>query len=178
MIEICDGHLYDMLYLTSLQNLEMMILCDSQPDERPGSRGAVSLIGDGSEAFPIRVGMTCLQQIRYYLSILTRSDCTTMLHIDSTHSMVIHGYSIFCVWIFGPKLPLLPLAFFCTSQKRKFDIGWSIRYIKRVCLDACGIEFEPQFVMMDAGKAQFNACVTELPHTVVLMCWFHGTKNV
>ncbi|EGZ09631.1 hypothetical protein PHYSODRAFT_522930, partial [Phytophthora sojae] len=106
MIEICDGHLYDMLYLTSLQNLEMMILCDSQPDERPGSRGAVSLIGDGSEAFPIRVGMTCLQQIRYYLSILTRSDCTTMLHIDSTHSMVIHGYSIFCVWIFGPKLPL------------------------------------------------------------------------
>ncbi|OWY99900.1 hypothetical protein PHMEG_00029020 [Phytophthora megakarya] len=24
---------------------------------------------------------------------------------------------------------------------------------------------------------QFNACVTELPHSIVLMCWFHVTKN-
>ncbi|GMF42191.1 unnamed protein product [Phytophthora fragariaefolia] len=32
--------------------------------------------------------------------------------------------------------------------------------------------------MMDADKARFNACVTELPRLVVLMCWFHVLQNV
>lgn len=32
--------------------------------------------------------------------------------------------------------------------------------------------------MMDADKAQFNACVSELPHATIIMCWFHVTKNV
>ncbi|GMF50326.1 unnamed protein product [Phytophthora fragariaefolia] len=34
------------------------------------------------------------------------------------------------------------------------------------------------FVMTDADKAQYNACVTEIPRTTVLMCWFHVMQNV
>ncbi|OWY98342.1 hypothetical protein PHMEG_00030915 [Phytophthora megakarya] len=92
--------------------------------------------------------------------------------------MVINGYVVFAFGYSDCSGHFFPLVYFCTSQKRAIDIGWCIRYTKPVCLDACGIVFAPQFVMMDADKAQFNACVTGLPHSIVLMCWFHVTKNV
>jgi len=41
-----------------------------------------------------------------------------------------------------------------------------------------GARFEPGFVMIDGYIAQCNACVTELPHSIELMCWFHITKIV
>ncbi|EGZ12052.1 hypothetical protein PHYSODRAFT_515053, partial [Phytophthora sojae] len=155
-----------------------MILYDTQPDARPGSLSIVSRLGDGSEAFPFRVGMTCIRQIRDYISVQNRSDCTTILHLNSTHSMAINGYSVFAVGYSDQSCHFVPLAYFCTSQKRKLDIGWCLRYIKRVCVDIGNVPFAPQYVMMDADKAQFNASVTELPHSTVLMCWFHVTKNV
>ncbi|GMF63937.1 unnamed protein product [Phytophthora fragariaefolia] len=92
--------------------------------------------------------------------------------------MVIHSYSVFAFGYSGNSSHFLPMAYLWTSQKRKLDVGWCIRYIKRVCFDACGSPFSPEFVMMDADNAQYNACAPEVPHATVLMCWFHVTKNV
>ncbi|KAE9164883.1 hypothetical protein PF004_g29683 [Phytophthora fragariae] len=177
MIEICDGHLYDQQDVTSLSGRAMIILCDTQPDAESNTN-LVSHLGDGSEAFPFRVGITCLQLIRGYVSVQNREECTTLLHVDSTHSMVINGNSVFAFGYSDQSCHFMPLAYFCTSQKRKIDIGWCIRWIKRLCAEACGAVFAPRFVMTDADKAQFNACVTELPTCTVLMCWFHVTQNV
>ncbi|OWZ05547.1 hypothetical protein PHMEG_00022348 [Phytophthora megakarya] len=143
-----------------------------------GDRDLVSRLGDGSKFYPLRVGITYLQCFLDYIVVQNRSDCTTILHIDSTHSMVINDYVVFAFGYSDRSGHFFPLIYFCTSQKRAIDIGWCIRYTKRVCLDACGIVLASQFVMMEADKAQFNACVTELPHSIVLMCWFHVTKNV
>ncbi|POM66995.1 Hypothetical protein PHPALM_17070 [Phytophthora palmivora] len=33
--------------------------------------------------------------------------------------------------------------------------------------------FAPEFCMMDADKAQFSACTTELPTTEIMMCFYH-----
>ncbi|EGZ16321.1 hypothetical protein PHYSODRAFT_451510, partial [Phytophthora sojae] len=139
---------------------------------------SVSQLGDGSKEYPLRVGMTCLRLVRDYVSVRNRSDCTTMFHLDSTHSMVINGYLVFAFGYSDRGGYFYLLAYFCTSQKCAVDIGWCIRCIKRVCMDVCGVEFTPQFVMMDADKAQFNACTTELQLSTVLMCWFHVLQNV
>ncbi|KAG4041009.1 hypothetical protein PC123_g23462 [Phytophthora cactorum] len=84
--------------------------------------------------------------------------------------MAINGYVVFAFGYSDLSGHYYPMVYFCTSQKRAIDIGWCIQYIQRVCMDVSGIPFSPEFVMMDADKAQFNACVTELPHTTVLMC--------
>ncbi|KAK1930973.1 hypothetical protein P3T76_013562 [Phytophthora citrophthora] len=36
----------------------------------------------------------------------------------------------------------------------------------------------PGFVIMDADHVQYNACVAEIPHSTVLMCWFGVMQNV
>ncbi|GMF16480.1 unnamed protein product [Phytophthora fragariaefolia] len=60
VIELCDGRLYEQLDFSTMSNRGMIILCDSQPDGRPGAAGSVSHLGDGSAAYPFRVGITCL----------------------------------------------------------------------------------------------------------------------
>ncbi|KAF1779973.1 MULE transposase domain [Phytophthora cactorum] len=111
--------------------------------------GLVSHLGDGSTSYPLRYPQHGYQRVVVFTFVIRISVDTTIR------------------W-----------CYFCTSQKRAIDIGWCIQYIQRVCMDVSGVPFSPEFVMMDADKAQFNACVTELPHTTVLMCWFHVTKNV
>ncbi|EGZ17427.1 hypothetical protein PHYSODRAFT_500889 [Phytophthora sojae] len=39
MIELCDGRLYDQLDIATLPARDMVILCDSQVDSRPGASG-------------------------------------------------------------------------------------------------------------------------------------------
>jgi hypothetical protein len=177
LIALCEGHLYDQLDVTSHADTAMVILCDAQetPDE---SGEVVSHLGDGSSAYPLRVGMTCLRLVRDYVAVQNRHGSTTILHLDSTHGMVINGFSVFAFGYSDRAGHFFPLVFYCTSQKKAVDVGWCIGYLKRVCMDVCGVEFAPHFVMMDADKAQFNACVSELPRTVVLMCWFHVMQNV
>lgn len=79
MIVICDGHLYEQQDVTSLSGRAMIILCDTQPDAESNTT-LVSHLGDGSEAFPFRVGMTWLQLVRGYVSVQNREKCTTSLH--------------------------------------------------------------------------------------------------
>ncbi|KAE8906232.1 hypothetical protein PF010_g361 [Phytophthora fragariae] len=143
MIEICNGHLYDLQYMQSLAEDDILILCETQPSVRPGSSDNVSCLGDGSDAFPIRVKTTCHRLNRAYIAVQSRSDCTTMLHLDSTHNMVIHGYSVFAFGYSDQSCHFILLVYFCTSQKRQLD------------------------VMMGTDKAQFNASVTELPYSTV-----------
>ncbi|GMF30851.1 unnamed protein product [Phytophthora fragariaefolia] len=109
MVEICDGYLYEQQNLSTLSDSAMLIPCDSQPDSRPGSDHMVSHLGDGSTAFPFRVGMTCLRQIQDYIAVQGRNDCTTILYVDSTHSMVIHGYSVFAFGYSDQSCHFLPL---------------------------------------------------------------------
>ncbi|GMF63936.1 unnamed protein product [Phytophthora fragariaefolia] len=66
MIAICDGHIYEQVDLQRVGDLD---LCDTQPATQPGRTGVVSHLGDGSRAYPFRVGLTCLKQIRDYASI-------------------------------------------------------------------------------------------------------------
>ncbi|GMF20133.1 unnamed protein product [Phytophthora fragariaefolia] len=129
LIALCDGRLYDQIDVAAHPDTEMVILCDLQttPNE---SADLVSHRGDGSSAYPLRVGVTCLRLVRDYVAVQSRPESTTILHV-------------------------FPLVFYCTSQKRATDIGWCIRYLKRVCMDACNVDFMPQFVMTDADKAQF-----------------------
>ncbi|GMF26076.1 unnamed protein product [Phytophthora fragariaefolia] len=178
MILLCEGRLYDQLDFATLGDREMIILCDSQQVLEPGSSDIVPHLGDGSNLYPLRIGMTCAHLVRNYIAVQNRPECTTILHIDSTHSMVINGYLVFALGYSDKSGSFFPMVYFCTSQKRSIDIDWCIRYVKRICFDLCGVHFSPQFVMMDADKAQYNACLVEQPITSILMCWFHVTQNV
>jgi len=178
MIQLCDGNLYDQLDLESLPERDMMILCDAQRSDLPGQAGSISRLGDGSEDYPYRVGMTCLRLVHDYIAVQNRSGCTTIFHVDSTHSMVINGYNVFAFGYLDRCGQFVLLAYFCTPQERAIDVRCCTSFMKRMCLDACSAPFAPQFMMADACKAQFNACLSLLPDTTVLMCWFHVTQNV
>jgi hypothetical protein len=156
----------------------MMILCDAQCSDLPGHAGSISRLGDKSEDNPYRVGMTCLRLVRDYIAVQNRSGCTTIFHVDSTQSTVINGYNVFAFGYSHRCGHFFLLADLRTSQERAIDVGWCISFLKRVCLDACSAPFAPQFMMADASKTQFNACLSPLPNTTVSMCWAHVTQNV
>ncbi|KAE9303158.1 hypothetical protein PR003_g22081 [Phytophthora rubi] len=126
MIELCDSRLYDQLDIATLPARDMVILCDSQVESTPGASGRVSHLGDGSKTYTLRVGMTCLQMIHNYIAVQDRDDCTTILHVDSTHSMVINGYVVFAFGYSDQCGHFFPMVYFCTSHKRAIDIGWCI----------------------------------------------------
>jgi hypothetical protein len=89
LIALCEGHLYDQIDVASYADTEMVILCDTQSTQDESDE-VVSHLGDGSSTYPLRVGMTCLRLVRDYVAVQSRPETTTILHLDSTHSMVIN----------------------------------------------------------------------------------------
>ncbi|EGZ11995.1 hypothetical protein PHYSODRAFT_380775, partial [Phytophthora sojae] len=136
------------------------------------------LLGTGSEADPFRIGLTSLQLMERYIVVQNDPDLTTLIHLDCTHGVVKQKYPVFVVGISDCAGGFLPIVYYCASQRRGVDISWCLAFLKRVVFSEIQVRFKPDFVMMDADKAQYNACAAELPETTVLMCWFHVTQNV
>lgn len=87
-------------------------------------------------------------------------------------------YPVFVFGISDSCGKFFPIVYFCTSQRTGTDIEWCCAFLKRVLWETFVVQFSPQFIMTDADNAQFNACVAQLPHSKILMCWFHVCQNV
>ncbi|GMF16466.1 unnamed protein product [Phytophthora fragariaefolia] len=150
MVEICDGHLYEQQNLSTLSDSAMLILCDSQPDSRPGSDHMVSHLGDRSAAFPFHVGMTCLRQIllckdativRLFCMLIVPTAWLSMAILCLRFGTVIRAVN-FCPW----------RTFELLRKENKILAG--VSDIKRICMEVCGVRFEPEFfhVMQNVWK--------------------------
>jgi hypothetical protein len=71
LIALCEGHLYNQIDVASYADTEMVILCGLQSTQDE-SEEVVSHLGDGSSAYPLRVGMTCLRLVRDYVAVQSR----------------------------------------------------------------------------------------------------------
>ncbi|EGZ19191.1 hypothetical protein PHYSODRAFT_494333, partial [Phytophthora sojae] len=136
------------------------------------------VLGTGSVARPFRIGLTSMQRLERYVDIQRDPGLRAMLHLDSTHSIVKQKYPVFVLGISDLSGGFHPIVYCYTSQRTGVDISWILAFLKRVVLQEFRVVFCPAFVMMDADKAQYKACVSELPDSVILMCWFHVTQNV
>ncbi|KAK1933919.1 hypothetical protein P3T76_011679 [Phytophthora citrophthora] len=114
-----------------------------------------SSLGEGSQDQPFRVhdcGVTCTKFVEDYVSVQRRVECTSIVHLDSTHGMVIHSY-LACAIGCSDNCGRFPLVYFCTSQRKSLNVGWCLRYLKRLCRDVCCVDLEPQYVTADAHLA-------------------------
>jgi hypothetical protein len=100
------------------------------------------------------------------------------MHLDSTHSIVKQKFPVFVVGISDRSGSFMPVDYFCTSLRKARDIVWCLAFLKSVVVREFGVPFQPDFVMTDTDKTQFNACQRELPRSLILMCWFHVMQNV
>ncbi|KAF1783968.1 hypothetical protein GQ600_12624 [Phytophthora cactorum] len=167
LIALCDGRLYDQQDPATLLDIEMVILCDSQPNSQPGDTELVSHFGDGSTSYPLRVGMTCLRMMKSYIDVKNRPNCISILHIDNTHNRAINGYVVFAFGYSDICGHYYPMVYFCTLQKRAIDIGWCIQYIQRV--------FMGRSQRLCHGTAAYN-CANVLVH-VTKNVWKHSQEK-
>ncbi|KAJ8576535.1 hypothetical protein ON010_g2675 [Phytophthora cinnamomi] len=152
----------------------LVILCGSKVENGV----ADPVLGTGSVARLFRISLTSMQLVERYVDIQRDPDLRTMLHLDSTHSIVKQGYPVFVLGISDLSGGFHPVVYCCTFQRRGVDISWCLAFLKRVVLQEFHVGFSPDFVMMDvdtADKAQYKACAGDLPDSVILMCWFHVT---
>ncbi|KAE9191702.1 hypothetical protein PF002_g24422 [Phytophthora fragariae] len=173
VLEICRQSMYDG-GAAERTSESLLVFCDTQVVD-----GAVQpALGTGSAANPFRIGLTCMALLESYVKVQRDPTLSTLLHLDSTHSIVKQKYPVFVMGISDRSGSFMPVVYYCTSLRKAQDIRWCLAFLKRVILHEFGLIFSPDFVMMDADKAQFKACEQEIQSTKILMCWFHVTQNV
>jgi hypothetical protein len=52
------------------------------------------------------------------------------------------------------------------------------QYSDNLKAERLGLEMDPEYIMMDACDACYNAAVDVFPDAKILMCWFHVQKNI
>ncbi|EGZ24268.1 hypothetical protein PHYSODRAFT_455650, partial [Phytophthora sojae] len=113
-------------------------------------------LGTGTPTSPFRIGLTCFTLLDQYVNIQRDPRCTTLFHVDSTHSIVKMKYPVFVFGISDSCGKFFPIVYFCTSQRTGTDIEWCCAFLKRVLWETFVVQFSPQFIMTDADNAQFN----------------------
>jgi MULE transposase domain len=175
-VEVIEGYilprLFDSTTFADIPDVSPVYVADFELVEvTEGTRR----LGNG-DTYPFRVGVTCRDLIQKYLNVQRDESKSAIVHIDSTFGVVNASYNFFAFGISDLRGGYHPFAFFCTSQRTAPDIQWCLSQVNQVA-QACGDNFNPDYVMMDADDAQFNAARDEL-NCQILMCWFHVTQNI
>ncbi|POM66822.1 Hypothetical protein PHPALM_17253 [Phytophthora palmivora] len=174
VLERCARHMYDISDNIALAGDRLVILCDVKHE----TDMLVPNLGTGSSHSPFRIGLTCFTLLDDYVSIQRDPRCTTLFHMDSTHSIVKQRYPVFVFGVSDSCEKYFPLVYFCTSQRTGVDIEWCLSFLKRAIWESFMVRFAPKFIMIDADNVQFNTCSSQLPDLKILMCWFHVCQNV
>ncbi|GMF30804.1 unnamed protein product [Phytophthora fragariaefolia] len=173
VLEICRRSRYDLI-AGERSREDLVVFCDSKIEHGV----AEPVLGTGSVARPFRIGLTSILLVERYVDVLRNPDLHTLLHLYNTHSIMKQKYPVFVIGISDRTGGFLPVVYYRTSQRKEIDSSWCLSFLKRVVLQEFRVVISPDFVMIDADTAQYNACVDEVPDSIILMCWFHVTQNV
>ncbi|POM69236.1 Hypothetical protein PHPALM_14498 [Phytophthora palmivora] len=144
VLERCASHMYDISEKILLAGDRLVIVCDVKHENDM----LVPNLGTGSSHSPFRIGLTCFTLLDDYVSIQRDPRCTTLFHIDSSHSIVKQRYPVFVFGVSDSYGKFFPLVYFCTSQRTG-----------RAIWESFMVRFAPKFIMTDADNAQFTACL-------------------
>ena len=70
-----------------------------------------------------------------------------------------------------------PIAFMISNQETEADFTHFFQSIVNLG-EAMDIEVDPDYIMIDASDATYNAAAKVFPYSTILMCFFHVMKNV
>ena len=129
-------------------------------------------------------------------AMMKKSENIGVFHIDGTYKLIKNRFPvmgnlkisllILCIYLIKKKLVLgitdiagefHPIAYCVTSHEKEEDFIEFFSGVKKLATQM-EIELEPEFLMMDASDATYNAASKIFPNTTVLMCYFHLMQNV
>lgn len=84
VIDLCMARMYGVVANSAETTDELLIMCDTT---REGATLTPKL-GTGTPTSPFRIGLTCFTLLDQYVNIQRDPRCTTLFHVDSTHSIV------------------------------------------------------------------------------------------
>ncbi|OWZ10520.1 hypothetical protein PHMEG_00016624 [Phytophthora megakarya] len=95
----------------------------------------VARVGVGTEVDPFRVGLTCYQILQVYLDVQQQTSTTTVLHLITTFKVVRQRYPVTVIGYSDKCGHRFPFGYFFTSRRKKLDMAWCIRSVKRATID-------------------------------------------
>ncbi len=70
-----------------------------------------------------------------------------------------------------------PIAYNITSHETEIDFKNFFSALTKLAAQM-GINFSPEFIMMDSSDATYNAVESVFPNSMILMCYFHMKQNI
>ncbi|POM69851.1 Hypothetical protein PHPALM_13827 [Phytophthora palmivora] len=173
VIGICAQPMFELVPNVDQSGGNLLVFCDSTWHNNK----LIPNIGNTSDSSPFRMELTSYTLLEQYVTIQQDPRCVTILHVDSTHSMVRQRYNVFILGVSDSCGRFFHVVYYCASQRRAEDVAWCFNYLKRVMLRVFAVNFAPHYIMTDADKAQYSVCATEIPSAKILMCWFHVCQH-
>ena len=100
-----------------------------------------------------------------------------VIHVDGTYSLIKNRFPVFFIGITDIDGQFFPIAFCITSNEKEIDYLEFFNGVKKQA-KLMNIRFKPEYIMLDAASAGFNAAEKSFPHSQILMCYFHVKLNI
>jgi len=129
-------------------------------------------LGKGTKSDPVHIMMT---------SKVLMENCQNIdkgvFEIDGTYRLTKNNYPWVVCGVVDKRGCFHPIAFMISNQETEDSF---LKFFEGIAetADRMGIEFDPDFIMMDSCDASYGAAKAAFPHTTVLMCFFHVMENI
>jgi len=129
-------------------------------------------LGSGKASDPCHIFLTSralLHNIRYLLH--------GVFQIDGTYRLTKNNYPWVICGVVDAHGHFHPICFMISSHEKEEDFVDLLEGLIELS-NSLGLVFEPQYVIMDACDASYNAVEKVFPRAKILMCWFHVQFNI
>ena len=99
-------------------------------------------------------------------------------HVDATYKLLKHFFPVIIFGATDRDNKFFPIAFMITSHETSEDYTHFFAEFKKVAKQVLNVDFDPQYIMADAGSSIHNGIKANFPNTTQLMCYFHVRFNL
>ena len=110
-------------------------------------------------------------------AMMMKCENTGVLHIDGTYKLIKNRFPVMVLGITDIAGEFHPIAYCVTSHEKEEDFIAFFSAVKKLSSEL-ELDFNPDFLMMDASDATYNAASKIFPNIMILMCYFHLMQNV
>ena len=110
-------------------------------------------------------------------AMMMKCENTGVLHIDGTYKLIKNRFQVMVLGITDIAGEFHPIAYCVTSHEKEEDFIAFFSAVKKLSTEL-ELDFNPDFLMMDASDATYNAASKIFPNIMILMCYFHLMQNV
>jgi len=127
-------------------------------------------LGDGSDKDHTHIMMTSK-------AMMSKCENKGVFHIDGTYKLIQNRFPVMVFGITDIAGEFHPIAYCITSHEKEEDFVEFFTSLQKLAKEM-HIDFSPDYLMIDASDATYNAVVKLFPGVTILMCYFHMMQNV